>query len=37
MGAHHPVEHARGTRMLGTVMNKCRYLDERDGYGSEYY
>lgn len=25
------------TNVLGTVMNKCRYLDERDGYGSEYY
>lgn len=25
------------TNVLGTVINKCRYLDERDGYGGEYY
>jgi len=25
------------TNVLGTVMNKCRYLDERDGYGNEDY
>ncbi|GHD98551.1 hypothetical protein U879_08600 [Defluviimonas sp. 20V17] len=25
------------TNVLGTVMNKCRYLDEHDGYGGEYY
>lgn len=24
------------TNVLGTVMNKCRYLESRDGYGSDY-